>query len=218
VAEVVDVFKNGPKHHPDANCTTRRNEAALGIASSVYAYLGKTVPDFGDAAFALPLGAVTGQISPFDTGGLVKHIAPVAGWDDDARRAYLAAFTWPTSDRDTRLAAYPGSDLNGYLNGNRPLHAGPHGAWPNAQVAAIWNEPSNSWRAWTWEARSKGRMPKPSSLRAWSCSPAMHQEIQEYAAKSTKKAEVAFVAKLLTTYVRGGVSRLVADLRAEQAA
>jgi len=59
-------------------CTTRQNELVLGMPACAYAYLGKTVPDFGDAALAFPFDDIAGHMSPFDTGGLVEHIKPVS--------------------------------------------------------------------------------------------------------------------------------------------
>jgi hypothetical protein len=219
VAEVVDVFRNGPSTNPNP-CTTQANEDALGIPRSVYAYLGKTVPHFGNVAFALRLDALAGDVSPFDTGGLVKYHQPVAGWTAAERSDFLNAFTWQSSQLPARLADYPSAQpghLENYLRGVRPLHDGPHAVWrAHVPVAAIWSHTANTWQAWTWELRAKGQLPAPSTLEKWSCPAAMETQITEYA-DTTSPDEATFIEALLGKYVRGGVSQLVAELREGQA-
>jgi len=189
VIDVIDVLRRGPGHNPDPGCRTRRNESALGLRTSVYAYLGKTVPAFGDAAFALPIDALAGEMSPFDTGGVVKHIRPANGRSQGEKRAFVAAFTFDTRWRRKLLAAYPGQTravVQSYLDGERPkTHDGPHRVWPNAAVtdpavAAIWHA-GNRWRAWTWEGRVPRRLPVDGNIVQWSCTPMMYQRIREYA-------------------------------------
>jgi len=50
----------------------------------------------------------------------------------------------------------------------------------------------------------------------WSCTPVLFQKIREHAERVANGAEAKFLDELLGLYVRGGVSRLVADLRKEQ--
>lgn len=223
VGEVIDVLRRGPRHNPDPDCTTRRNEAALGIPASSYAYLGKTVPDFGDVGFAFPFDDITGEMSPFDTGGLVEHIKPVSDRKVVEKRAFLDAYSFNTRFRKRLIADYPGASRNAtlaYLRGERPnAHNGPHRVWPRAAVtdpgvAAIWNG-GNSWQAWTWEARAPRRLPV-NSVHRWSCSAVLFEKIRDYAETSAKQSDITFLESLIGTYVRGGVSRLVADLRMDQ--
>ncbi len=223
VAAVVDVLRRGPGFNPDPNCTTRKNEAVLGIPPSVYAYLGKTVPDFGDAAFAFPFDEITGEMSPFDTGGIVEHITPVRDRSKTEKRAFLASYTFKARRRKRLLADYPGASrpaTRAYLRGDQPNgHPGPHAIWTSAAVtdpsiAAIWNV-RNGWQAWTWEARVRRKLP-PSTVHRWSCTAVLYARIREYAETSAPKRDVAFIESLLSSYVRGGVSKLVAELQEEQ--
>lgn len=223
--EVIDVLRRGPGYNPDPTCTTRKNEAVLGLPASVYAYLGKTVPDFGDAAFALPFDALEGaDMSPFDTGGLVKHITPVSARPDADKRTFLASYTFDSRRRRRLVVSYPGTsrmEIDRYLDGQRPSgHDGPHRVWPKAPVtdpaiAAIWHA-RNDWQAWTWEGRVRNTLRIRKLPYRWSCSPALFQRVREYAERVAKGAEAKFLDELLALYVRGGVSRLVADLRKEQ--
>lgn len=94
IPETIDVLRNGPSFHPSPTCTTRVNEGILAIAPPhVYAYLGRPVELFGHTAVSLPIDALTGTVSPFDTGGLVGHIAPVKDWTQDARRPGCGSLT-----------------------------------------------------------------------------------------------------------------------------
>ena len=221
--EVIDVLRRGPGHNPDASCRTRQNEAVLGLSTSVYAYLGKTVPDFGDAAFALPLDGLVGDMSPFDSGGLVKHIRPVSEREDDDKRAFVSAYTFSTRFRKKLLSHYPGTGrpvVQAYLEGKQPRgREGPHQVWPNGAVtdpaiAAIWHR-GNSWQAWTWEGRSPKRLPVSNNIVRWSCAATMYEKIREYG-EIAKPSEADFVESLLPFYVRGGVSKLVSLLKTEQ--
>lgn len=194
----------------------------LGLPASAYAYLGKTVPDFGDVAFAFPFDEIAGDMSPFDSGGLVEYVTPVRDRDDSEKRAFLNAFTFNTRRRRSLVNEYPGASrkqVQDYLRGARPARLdGPHDVWDSAgfdpDVAGIWND-ENSWQAWTWEGRAAGRLAF-ATIHRWSCSPALHERIRRYAETGAKKREEEFLDGLLGSYVRGGVSQLVAGLRAEQ--
>lgn len=224
VGEVIEVLRRGPAPNPNPKSTTRLNEQELGIRNSAYAYLGKTVPDFGDVAFAFPFDEIVGEMSPFDTGGLVKHVVPVRDLDRDGKRQFLDAFTFSSRNRKRLVADYPGTSrrqLQAYLKGTKPGHAsGPHDVWPSGKieptVAAIWN-PSNSWQAWTWEGRAPGRLTF-STLHRWSCAATLFIKIRDYAERSTVKADEPFFDALLGAHVRGGVSQMVAGLEPEQLA
>lgn len=224
VGDVIDVLRRGPSNNPDTTCRTRQNEAVLGLRTSVYAYLGKTIPHFGDAAFALPIDALAGEMSPFDSGGLVQHIKPVSERDDSEKRAFVSAFTFDTRWRKKLLSEYPGvarAAVRTYLEGKRPKeHDGPHTVWPSAavtdpEVAAIWHS-GNGWRAWTWEGRVPRRLPVDGNIVQWSCTPMMYQRIREYAETEARPADASFLNPLLRSYVRGGVSKLVSSLREGQ--
>ena len=221
VHEVIDVLRRGPSFNPDPTRRTRKNEATLGLPPSVYAYLGKTIPSFGDVAFALPSNALSGEMAPFDTGGLVDHILPVRDADEVEKRAVLRTFSFATRTRRQHLSRYPGTTRDAvaaYLQGQRPrAFDGPHRVWPSnvrPAIAAIW-VPSNSWRAWTWEGRVTKRLPTNGTVYRWSCTPALLQRIREYA-EEAMGAEGRFLETLLTEHVPGGVSHLVRSLHAEQ--
>lgn len=86
--EIVRVLVEGADPYPNPITSTSRNEAELGITPArVYAYLGRTCDAFGHRAVAIQFGAVTGELSPFDTGGLVGHIQPVCRWSPRKPRA-----------------------------------------------------------------------------------------------------------------------------------
>ena len=217
VADAVDVLMNGPRHHPDENNATRRHERLLGIEPPrVYAYLGRTIPTFGENALALHERGLIGQMTPFDSGGLVAKMQPAASLDPDAKLNYLRKATWSTRTRNALLAAYPTSakkSWNAYLDGRRPVPAGPHEVWSRCEVAAIWRENTDDdWRCWTWEGRATTL--DLSALRAWTCVPGRTKEIVEFIRNNEGEA----APRLLARFRHGGVSKLVAELKSEQAA
>lgn len=220
VKEVIDVLRSGPGFNPKPTCRTRLNEARLGLPPHVYAYIGTTVPTFGDAGFAIPLDAFDGEMSPFDTGGLVDHTPPVSGWDDAEKQKYLADYTWKTRNRRALLAKYPTlmrARVLAYLSGKKPAHDGPHAVWSKT-VAAIWKTDAAGWQSWTWEGRTPMRMKLSGPVHAWSCTAPIYEKVCEYAESVASGAEQRFLDELLDRYVRGGVSHMVAELREEQAA
>lgn len=220
VVDVLDVLRTGPGYNPNPNCRTRQNEQALGLEPHAYAYIGRTVPSFGTVAFALPLDALDGTMSPFDTGGLVAHTPPVSSWTEEERRKFLADYSWTTRNRKTLLEKYPTTaraKLRAYLEGKRPSHEGPHALWSRT-VATIWKNDSAEWRQWTWEGRCAKKMTLSQEVHAWSCSAPLYERICEHAEGVTNRKEQAFLDSLLSRYVRGGVSLMVASLRDEQAA
>lgn len=219
--EIVQVLTQGPLPHPDPECATQRHERELGIpAPCVYAYLGQTVEAFGDAAFALPFDAVVGRVSPFDTGGLVHQIGPVKAWKDTDRRRFLKRYSWSSSRMPTLVDQYPTPSRKAqYLAGQRPAVAGPHDVWPakaHPYVAAIWTA-NDDRRAWLWECRSPENLQTGASrLVSWTCSPATYPGIVEYCDQHARGEEADSLASLLSTYVKGGVGTLVAQLRPAQ--
>lgn len=218
--DVLSALRTGPTVNPQ-RCRTHENEDDLGLGRHVYAYIGRTLPDFGDVAFALPLNAFSGQMSPFDTGGLVAHIAPVCTWQKSERRKYLNEYSWSTSTRATLLRSYPSttqSKLNDYLDGVPPSGSGPHAFWTGKTVAAIWKNSPSDPRPWTWEGRSPGTLSVAGGIHAWSCPPALFEEITARSEKAKSQQDMAFFDTLVDRYRRGGVSSLVTSLREEQAA
>lgn len=202
--------------------TTAANEAALGIAPPcVYTYLGQTFEEFGECGLSLPMDALAAEatVSPFDTGGLVKHLEPVKDWAADAKQAYLAHFSWPVADLEELLAYYPTGDadrVRRYLAGDPPSHAGPHEAFPpdvpeETRVAAIWQNGTKT-QAWLWEARTPHRLEVGPRLYRWSCSPPMYAAILEYVEGLPEGDDAEWMVPLIERYVPGGVSTLVAEL------
>lgn len=223
VQDTISVLRNGPAINPSPTCTTRKNEARLAIQPScVYAYLGHPLQEFGDVVLSLPADALEGKVSPFDTGGLVEHIAPINGWSDDQRREFLARFSWPADELPELLKRYPRTlppHRRAYLDASRPHVAGPHLLWPerNGAVTTIWAEKSNERRAWLWEGRTDHQLRVSGNLVYWSCSSPLYGQIREEA-EDAAAADVDWYEELLSKYVKGGVSALVRDLRSTQEA
>lgn len=228
LTDTFEVLRNGPRHHPDPAVRTRVNEEHLGIAPPcVYAYLGRTLETFGTSAISLPQEDVVGTCTPFDSGGLVDHIAPIRDWAAGSRRSYLQRFSWPSTQLIDRLSEYPTRDpirVADYLNGVRPSESGPHQLWLDAReisegtlVASIWNDNVDC-RSWLWEARVPNRIPIENNLVKWSCSSATHAEILEYTERIRDDNEAQWVESLLEKFVVGGVSALILELRAFQEA
>jgi len=222
VQDTIDVLRTGPAINPSPTCPTRLNEATLAIAPPcVYAYLGRTTEAFGHSAVSLPMAALAGTVSPFDTGGLVKHIAPVKGWTVDARRAYLAHYSWPSDQIGKLIAVYPTgapARRRAYLNTDRPKVSGPHEIWKTKEesfIASIWTAP-NEWPAWLWEGRAPNRLSIDQNLVAWSCPAPIYGEILEISAAATEPEDVLWFEWLMPKYVDGGVSALVQSLRGRQ--
>lgn len=217
VAGVVEVLRKGPKYHPDRNSPTRRHEKELGIKPPrVYAYLGRTLELFGSNALVLPLDAIDGEMSPFDSGGLVKRIKPIDTFQGAQRQKYLQDYSWATGGKTRLLNVYPSGDgtkLKRYMAGKKPSgHDGPHDLWTGKEIAAIWKL-NEDWRAWTWEARSAEPL-DCSQLVKWTCAPSDYPHI----VKELASRDFARLRALVPCYVKGGVSNLVTQLRLEQVA
>jgi len=222
IDEVVEVLRVGSRPPPLALVTeTREHEVRLGLASSVYAYLGRTLECFGDAAVAVALEAANGHVSPFDTGGLVSKIKPVCDWNDDAKKKYLDDLTWETNALAALLDVYPGPTVDGvrtYLQESRPPHPGPHELWEQEEpVAAIW-ESNDDWRAWTWESRSEHELPTGHYVVRWSCTVPIYQKFIAFAESVTDPVLQDWLEQISAKYVEGGVSRLLRELRNHQEA
>lgn len=223
VDETIGVLRNGPTINPSPACTTRLNEVKLAIQPPcVYAYLGHPLPEFGDVVLSLPAQALRGTVSPFDTGGLVEHIAPVNSWPDDRRQEFLEQYSWQSDELPELLKRYPQNtppQRRAYLDASRPLVAGPHLLWPERRgaVTTIWADMSNERRAWLWEGRSHHQLPVDGDLVYWSCSSPLYGEIRERA-DDAGAADIEWFEELLSKYVKGGVSALVRDMRSTQEA
>jgi len=174
---------------------------------------------FGDVAMVLPTNAVKGKVSPFDTGGLVNKIDPINGLTEGEKRTFLNAFTWPISKMPSLLQVHPTdkkAQVLKYLDGiSPPSAAGPSVLWPNAKAtSAIWNA-KNDWRAWTWEVRSPEQV-DASKLEQWSCSTTLYTDILDYVDSLGHSA--SWFGDIAARYVHGGVSDLVVQWKARQAA
>ncbi len=225
VPERLEALRSGPTVNPLPATTPKVNEAELGIdPNCVYAYLGNAVQAFGDTVLSLPLDGVVGLVSPFDTGGLVSHIAPVKTWDSDRRRRFLQQYSWPSNQIENLLALYPSQEpasVAAYLDRSRPAHPGPHALWaaPDDLQADVWSDPSNdAFRAWLWEARSPSQIAINGNIIAWTCSGPVYDEILRLSAEATVPEELAFFELLLSRYVPGGLSGLLAFLRSQEEA
>jgi hypothetical protein len=220
IHEIVEVLRVGSSPPPAGVVTdTRALEERLGLKPNVYAYLGRTLECFGDAAFAVSLEAASGHLlSPFDTGGLVNKIKPVCDWADDLRRKYLTALTWDFSERESVFRAYPGTTIEQvrtYLAEARPPHPGPHGYWNRKPIASIWSD-NHDWRAWTWECRTERQLATADHIIRWSCSLPIYQQLLEFSETVTEPSFQDWLEEVFTKYVDGGVSRLIRALREHQ--
>lgn len=211
--EILQVLRTGPRP-PGSGVkpTTKHNEEYLGLPPSVYAYLGRSSDQFGQNGFAVPLRGVAGDVSPFDTGGLVKHIAPVREWDQGRKRRFLQEYTWGDGSLSRLLKKYPSARLLEYLNGDPPNAVGPHEFWSKTE-APIWDPALNQWQAWTWEIRSE-HFPVGDNLVKWTCPTDLYEQIQDFAEREPE--EVEFFVNLNERYVPGGVSQLLRECRSHQ--
>lgn len=214
------VLRDGCAPPPDHNAT-KQCELKLGIPTQcVYCYLGRALESFGDFAVALrPDLLPLAQMSPFDTGGLVRRIAPVSTWKRKEKQRYLNAYTWSTTFFRKVILEYPGDSrtaVHQYLDGTRPSTAGPHLHWANRPIADIWSEPTNTVHAWLWEGRWGLKLPIVDALVAWACSPSQYAAILDYVDTLTAPDVRAEALRLLGMYVPGGVTNLLQHLREEQ--
>lgn len=221
VGKVLEVLRNGPGVHPDPQCSTRRHERALQIAPPrVYAYAGRTLQNFGVTCLVLPPAGITkGEISPFDTGGLVNQLQPVAAGTDGEKARYLEAYSWGISDLSECLAVYPDQSpgYDKYLSTERPPQPGPHAVWPNRGASHDLWASNDHWRAWTWEGRTEPTGFQISQIKWWTSSPDLAEAVKKLA-RQQHKNEKNFLLRLESTYRQGGVGPLVQKLIAEQAA
>lgn len=218
--DIVKLLKSGITPSPPEKSNTPKNEQALGInPPCVYAYLGRTTDAFGDSAVALRMEPGTGSLSPFDTGGLVKHIVPVKDWEVLRKRRFLDEYSWDGASVLLCLDSHPSSDrsqIRAYLKGDPPPYSGPHELWQSDFQAGIWDSGHNGWQAWTWEMRVPQALSIADRLVRWTCSVEMYADIVEYA--DSQVSETAFFEQLFRSYVHGGPSRLHAETRALQEA
>ncbi|HND30844.1 MAG TPA: hypothetical protein PLA94_12630 [Myxococcota bacterium] len=218
-ADIAKVLCDGADPYPNPATSTSQNEAKLGITPArVYAYLGRTSDTFGDRAVAVRFDAPTGELSPFDTGGLIDHIRPVCSWSSDtAKTSFLRAYTWKSESLSKLLRNYPGAAITSYLQGERPEPADPSEVWTHRhQSVKLWSTPQNEWRAWTWEIRSPGRLPTGERLIAWTCDPDERQSILNALRDLVLPEQDHWVDLLSKKYVKGGVAALVEKLRKHQ--
>lgn len=220
ITDYFDVLCTSARPAPHMT-TTKQCELDLGVAStSVYCYLGRTLEEFGDFAVALrPTPLPDAMMTPFDSGGLIANIRPICSWSNVEKSAYLTACSWSTVELRNLLQQYPGitpEEFRRYLDGERPLHPGPHALWGTVPEAMIWSEISNTWRAWAWEGRWANELPIHAALVAWSCAPARYASILAYADAVSDPALQPLVDRTLSLYVPGGVAHLLDRLKQEQ--
>jgi hypothetical protein len=216
VDEMITVLTRGADPTPPGLSRTRMNEARLGLPPASYVYLGRTHEDFGSAAFALEQHNFMGLMSPFDTGGTIENIKPLAGWADKKRASYVAKYSWSTADFEAVVGAYPAADpafVAAYVAAERPSHAGPHAIWLDRPKADIWLL-NDDWRAWTWEGRCAGPIQTGYRILHWSCQPHVFDRIQQRIEDASTDFDL--LVSLTSRYVPGGVSALIDKMRAYQ--
>jgi hypothetical protein len=198
---------------------TQQLELHLAIVPHrVYCYLGRTLEAFGEFCVALrPDSLPVGELSPFDTGGLVRKLEPIRTWTREQQQTYLDAFSFSTLTRADCLARHPAEALVEYLECARPVQRGPHQLWDGTPEADIWAlAPEHDWRAWTWEGRWQ-QLPIAGQIVAWSCAPSLFPLILDATERTDANISSEILDGFLQTYQPGGVGALVADLKAVQA-
>ena len=209
-SDYIEIFSAGcrPSPHPTE---TKQLELHLSIIEPhVYCYLGRTLEQFGDFCIVLkPDEMPTGEMSPFDSGGLARKIKPVSGWGQADQKAYLSSFSFQTTNIQTNISTYPATDVDAYLAAEKPAADGPHKLWAGPS-ADIWKL-NTDWRAWTWEGRWK-TLPTAHHLLAWTCSPALWPNILA----AVESHSASFPLDFMERYRPGGVSALVSAMRKEQ--
>jgi hypothetical protein len=206
---IADVVARGPGPNPATDSTTFANEAALGLAAHVYAYLGRTLEKFGARAIVLAQDGLRGDISPFDTGGLIDRIRPISESGLDEKVDFLRSYTWESTRILDVLGCYPGDDLDGYIIGKRPCVSGPHEVFPGRTLnqPEVWAHSGNWWQAWTWEGRSRDRLDTQHCLVRWTCRPEEYADLVVAVEKTVSPVQFE---KIVTMYFEGGVSVLMA--------
>ncbi len=217
VHDLLGALSDSARPPPTQLSQSTDNELALGISGPcVYAYLGHASEAFGDTTIAIDQSHLSGTVTPFDTGGLRRHIVPVNEWDDDDKAEYLSQYSFPHSQLTARLAEHPSTGaMTDYLRGARPGVPGPHEYWTGKRAANIWAEEQNQWQAWTWEIRSHGQLPLGNGIHRWSCPTATYDRIQRFADDNLDMIE--FFEFLFPLYVAGGAGCLLQELQEYQA-
>jgi hypothetical protein len=216
VDDILQVLRDGPSAPARGTVTSKTpdNEELLGLDPAAYAYLGRASDQFGKNGFAVPISVPKGAVSPFDTGGLVKHIRPVCTWEDAERQAFLKDYSWTHSGLSNLLNQHPtGKGLADYLDGLPPIVPGPHQLW-RGRVADIWAPGTNTWHAWTWEIRGP-KLPAGREIVSWTCPPHIFEKIRQFA--DSVPDDAAWFEFLFGRYVPGGISQMFATQRNEQA-
>ncbi|HMJ09994.1 MAG TPA: hypothetical protein VK524_01250, partial [Polyangiaceae bacterium] len=176
VADITTALRSGVVVMPRTDGNTNQLELDLKIfPERLYCCLGRTIERFGSFAFAVVTIPSQGEMSPFDTGGLVHKMPPVSTWASAERQKFLVDYSWPTTSVGSLLATYPGPttlDIERYLDtDHRPAQHGPHQIWAGKMEADIWANATH-WCAWTWEGRFEVTIPVADQLVAWTCTPA----------------------------------------------
>ncbi len=222
VDAIVRALHDGPTCETPADDGTQTNETLLEIEPScVYAYLGTSTDVFGDNVLALTRARDSDHVSPFDTGGLVKHIQPVASFDPPSLKvAFLASYSWDASDMPALLSHYPGEQevsRERYLRGDPPEHLGPHLIWADRTPANMWRDSGNTWHAWTWELRAATSL-TVDGLLYWSCAPSLYDDILRAARRLYGDSDADWAINFAAKYRAGGSGNLANDMYADQLA
>ncbi|PRQ08791.1 hypothetical protein ENSA7_14230 [Enhygromyxa salina] len=224
VGAAINALRNGFAPAPPAAAAPDTGQLELELRISparVYCYLGRTLETFGEwsIAFHNPDFKVFGEVSPFDTGGLVRKISPVCTWERERRQTFLHSYTWSESQRQELLQEHPGLDfLSDYLDLTRawsPPHSGPHEVWNDKPAAAIWRG-NPDWRSWTWEGRFDTF--KAERVVAWSSPPSFYAQLLDWHDSEADDDEAEWFRTFFQKYISGGTGALVRELVGRQLA
>lgn len=146
---------------------TADSEARLGLpAASVYFFLGRCEPEYGDGGIANSRPGVPddkGHVCPFDTGGMIQGKIPLTESVDSEpeRRALVERWSmgmnvFPDRWVEWGVSAYTSS--RHYTAGYRPTRH---------LVAEVLVDEADNPRTWTWEGRIAATREACSAVEPW---------------------------------------------------
>lgn len=140
----------GQHHRTTAGARTSESEQALNIEQSIYFFIGRCVPDFGDTgvANARPSGGGLTAV-PFDTGGMAQGKIQTDPPLTPASRAEIVRH-W-SLDEPNFSSEFPRWGARAYTSSAEYTEGLP----PKQHLVAeiVISSDKNEARAWTWEGR-----------------------------------------------------------------
>lgn len=143
---------------------TRDSEIKLQIPRSVYFYLGRCDPEYGDIGIASYRPTCAGQlVSPFDTGGMAQQKIALKCASDTAEHRKHLVDVWSLTELE-----YPHQWKTWGHQAYRASSEYTAGLPPATHlVAEVALDGSNQPRAWMWEGRIPATHKQCSTVRPW---------------------------------------------------